>query len=304
MARLLVHRDGAELAVFANEADRLGAEELPPGIGVHRVPWHGSLADPTPWPAGAPVWRILSEDDAGTDLRAARASLLPSEQERYRALCAETAAALTDVLSAATPQTSERQLAAALGSRILDAGADPLVLLVSGDSGVAHRHPLPTDARLGLRAMAVACARRQGLIANVTRWVAFGRPQPGEELSDTAILNVEADLFAALTPEAPLAPVLRVIQESYPRHGFAADEWTRHHQGGAAGYAGRDPRLAPGIPDRIQTGQAFAWNPTAPGAKVEDTVLLTASGVEVLSVDPRWPTVQVAGRARPAVLRR
>lgn len=39
-----------------------------------------------------------------------------------------------------------------------------------------------------------------------------------------------------------------------------------------------------------------------PGLTVEDTVLATAGGPEVLTLDPAWPTVEVAGRARPLVL--
>jgi hypothetical protein len=51
-------------------------------------------------------------------------------------------------------------------------------------------------------------------------------------------------------------------------------------------------------------GQAFAWNPTGASAKVEDTVLLTEDDLQVLTVDPDWPTVSHAGRQRPDVLRR
>ena len=54
--------------------------------------------------------------------------------------------------------------------------------------------------------------------------------------------------------------------------------------------------------DVVQAGQAFAWNPTAPGAKVEDTVVMHDSGIEVLTVDPRWPTLDVGGRPRPIEL--
>ena len=91
---------------------------------------------------------------------------------------------------------------------------------------------------------------------------------------------------------------------AYGRAGFDRDEWRRHHQGGAAGYAGRDPRGTPAVTDPVQVDQAFAWNPTAAGAKVEDTVLVRADGIEVLTVDPRWPTTRVAGRDRPIELDR
>ena len=51
--------------------------------------------------------------------------------------------------------------------------------------------------------------------------------------------------------------------------------------------------------DAVVPGHAFAWNPSAPGAKVEDTVLVTEAGVEVLTVDPAWPAVEFAGVRRP-----
>lgn len=96
--------------------------------------------------------------------------------------------------------------------------------------------------------------------------------------------------------------MLAEIGSAYAAVGFGADHWRGHHQGGMAGYDGRDPRATPETDQPIDIGQAFAWNPWAPGVKVEDTMLLTASGLEVLSVDPAWPTVQVDGRDRPDVL--
>ncbi|GAA1175265.1 M24 family metallopeptidase [Nesterenkonia xinjiangensis] len=320
--RAVVHRDGVAVGVFSNESARIREEELSPlvsllddgTVSLHELDWYADVDDVRAWLPQAAGWTLTGESAAALPLRSARASLLEVEVERYRALCRASAEALTDVLGEVTPETTERQLAAALAPRIIEAGADPVVLLVNGESRAVHRHPLPTDAPLGRRAMAVVCARRQGLIANVTRWVGFGDVVAGEEEMDARILSVEAEAFAALSPGARLESVLDTLKESYVRHGFAADEWTKHHQGGAAGYEGRDPRVFPGVPDLIHENQAFAWNPTGwdrqlgLGAKVEDTVVLRAgtdgSRIDVLSVDERWPTVEVAGIARPAVLRR
>ena len=83
------------------------------------------------------------------------------------------------------------------------------------------------------------------------------------------------------------------------------DEREVAHVGtGAAGYAGRDPRGTLSVADLVQPDQAFAWNPSAPGAKVEDTVFVRESGIEVLTVDPRWPTVATNGLDRPIELDR
>ncbi|GAA4487639.1 hypothetical protein [Microbacterium panaciterrae] len=69
-----------------------------------------------------------------------------------------------------------------------------------------------------------------------------------------------------------------------------------------AGYDGRDPRATPQSTDQF-TGRAFvAWNPSAPGAKIEDTVTIAHGTVTTLTVDERWPTVHVRGLDRPTVL--
>ncbi|MGW4928109.1 M24 family metallopeptidase [Agromyces sp. NPDC004153] len=294
----VVTRDGVELRVFDNEADRMLDEELGDAgdLVVTRVPWHeplasGGIAD-------------LEEADVAAELRAARARLLPAELDRYRALCREVAEASTDAALAAVPSDPERAVASRLAGDLVARGIDPLVTLVAGRSRLAHRHPLPTDAALGDRAMLVVCGRRHGLIANATRWVRFGPADPGDADAARRILVVEAAFLDATVPGTTLGEVFAAGAAAYAANGFDPEEWRRHHQGGAAGYAGRDPRAVPGIADVVQEGRAFAWNPTAPGAKVEDTVLLGASGFEVLTIDPRWPTVRVAGRERPIELER
>ncbi|MET4157179.1 M24 family metallopeptidase [Agromyces sp. PvR057] len=293
VAAIVVRRDGDELRVFANEADRLLAEELPSRerLDVVRVPWHEALA--------APGVAELDEADVVADLRAARAGLLPGELGRYRRLGREVAEVLTDAASAALPTTTERQLAARLAGELAERGIDPLVTLVASRSRLAHRHPLPTEAPIGDRAMLVVCGRRHGLIANATRWLRFGPGDAGEADAMRRILDVEAEVLAATRPGATFGDVFAIGAAAYARHGFDADEWRRHHQGGAAGYAGRDPRAVPGLADVVHAGQAFAWNPTAPGAKVEDTVVVGSGRLDVLTVDPRWPTVSVAGLDRP-----
>ncbi|MFC8304467.1 M24 family metallopeptidase [Specibacter sp. NPDC057265] len=300
VAAVLVTAGGDHLVTFNNEAPRLAAEEIPAGITVHEVPWHGSLTDVAGWfgPGRPPA----TEAELAGELRLARRSLLPGELGRYRGLCRESAEILTDVLSLSTPHTTERQLAAALAQRVVAAGADPLVLLVNGESRVQHRHPLPTDAPLGRRAMAVVCARRDGMIANVTRWVRFDGGTGAELDAEARIARVEADIFNATVPGASISGVLAEIRLAYARHGFGTGQWQHHHQGGPAGYAGRDPRATDAVSDTAALDQPFTWNPSGPGVKIEDTVLLTASGICPLSVDSRWPASEVNGILRPVTL--
>ena len=158
IAAVVVGREGDEWRVFANEADRLLAEELPhdPAATLTRVPWHEPLAADLP---GA-----LREPDVSAELRAARASLLPGELARYRALCREVAEVLTDAAAAAHPEQSERDVAATLAAGLAARGIDPLVTLVAGRSRLVHRHPLPTAAPIGDRAMRFLMAATVGLL--------------------------------------------------------------------------------------------------------------------------------------------
>ena len=53
----------------------------------------------------------------------------------------------------------------------------------------------------------------------------------------------------------------------------------------------------------IGANNAIAWNPSAAGIKVEDTLITTPTGFEIITSDPSWPSVEIAGRARPDIAR-
>lgn len=301
IAALLVDRGGDHLVTFSNEASRIAAEELPSGVNLHTVPWYGNLHQAAA-AVGSASRPPLAEADVAGQLRAARRQLLPAESARYSRLSAELAGIMTDVLSTARPDTTEFGLVSALAARVVAVGAEPLVLLCNGSSRSTFRHPLATHAPLGRRAMAVVCARRDGLIANITRWIRFDAGTVEERHAEARIAAVEADIFDATVPGARLDGIFGAIQAAYVRHGFGADQWEQHHQGGPAGYAGRDPRVTADATDTVVPGQAFTWNPSGPGVKIEDTVQLTESGLRVLTVDPRWPVTTVNGLERPATL--
>lgn len=280
--------NGDVLFIADNEADRLIAEELLPEDAerIVRVPWW------LPPSVAAAEQPGVAEVEVAAELRAARARMLPAERDRYRVLGRETAESLTDALSRVAPEQTERTVAAVAAAELIARGIDPLVVLVAGAQRRAFRHPLPTVGALGERAMIVVCSRRDGLIANTTRWI-------GAAVDDERILGVERAFLDASAPGARLDDAFAAGTAAYARFGFDPDEWQRHHQGGPTGYAGRDPRATASTTDLLVEDQAFAWNPTAPGVKVEDTMLRTEGGWEVLTVDERWPSVEYAGLRRP-----
>jgi len=299
-----VTRAGEELRTTVIEAPRLAAEELPADAPAPvAVPWWEPLDAAAPGAVrGSDVPRG-AEHDVADDLVAARSALTPTEVERFRALGRHTAAATASALRDASPRDSEFALAGAAARRLYEREIEPVVVLVAGAERLPlHRHPLPTAAALGDRTMLVVCGRRHGLVCAVTRMRAFSPLTAAERDRYARLLAVEAAYLDATAPGARIGDIVAAGAAAYAEHGFDADEWHRHHQGGPAGYMTRDYLASPQTDHVAVDQQAFAWNPSGGGFKVEDTVLATRAGLEVLSADPDWPARTVAGRQRPDVL--
>lgn len=305
VASLVVTRDGTRVVTSRIEADRLAAEELPdPELDWTVLEWQDDPAAAVP--AGDRVGvdgTVPGSRDVSAELEVARRSLLPEEVELYRALGRDAAEALTATARALGPGRTEWEWAAHAAGEVVRRGADPLVLLVAGaERVVRHRHPLPTAAPVGGLVMVVVCARRHGLFANLTRFVSVGSLTAEQQDTQLRLLQVEAAFLDATRVGTRVGDAFTTGAAAYGRHGFEPEEWRRHHQGGPTGYLSRDHLATPACTEPVQDQQAFAWNPSVPGLKVEDTVLATPGGPEILTVDPAWPTAEVAGRHRPLVL--
>lgn len=302
------------LRVVANaiEAPRLADTELADlPVEWTVLPWWEPRGDG--WPAAGPgdgePGRVGADRprpgdvDVAAPLAAARRVLSADQRDALRSVCRDAASAATAACRAADPAGTEWSLAAAMAAQLLARGLDVVCLFVAGEERLErHRHPLPTAAPLGRRAMVVACGRRHGLIASVTRIVSFG-PVPVADLDRYhALLEVERAFLDATRPGVTLGDVLDVGAAAYPAHGFAADEWHRHHQGGLSGALPREVLATPGSEVPVPEHGVAAWNPSGQGWKVEDTALVTADGVEPLVRDDFWPTVEIGGRARPGIL--
>jgi antitoxin VapB len=86
-----------------------------------------------------------------------------------------------------------------------------------------------------------------------------------------------------------------VAKDAYAAAGFPGEELL-HHQGGAAGYGEREWIALPKGTETVVNRQAFAWNPSARGGKVEDTVVLQDGAIELLTETTEFPVVvTVAG---------
>ncbi len=246
-----------------------------------------------------------SDVDLSAELAAVRRVLTPRQQGLLADVARDAAAAATRAAHRVTPAHDEYAAAGVLADELLGAGLDPVVLMVAGgDRGGRHRHPLPTMAPVGERAMLVCCARRDGLVASVTRFVVFTPLDAADREGYRRLLEVERSFLDESRPGARLGDVVTAGTVAYAAAGLEPEEWHRHHQGGITGWQPREFPAHPGTELRLAAGMAVAWNPNSARWKVEDTALVEDDGPRLLVEDPDWPTLTVGGRRRPDVLDR
>jgi antitoxin VapB len=239
----------------------------------------------------------------GADLAAARRQLTGLQRSRLADVCRDAAAAATAAAQGLTPSTTGYAAAGAFARELLDRELDPIVLLVGGaDRLEAHRHPLPVGEPVGDLALLVACGRRHGLVASVSRIVSFASLDAQQEDAYRRLLSVEQAFLDESRVGARLGDVVGAGAAAYGRNGFDPDEWHRHHQGGLSGFVPREFPAHTTSDVVLGDGAVVAWNPSGAGWKVEDTTLVLDDGPRTLVHDDVWPTVQVGGRRRPGVL--
>jgi antitoxin VapB len=267
-------------------------------------PWTADRAD-----AGFPVKlarRILGSDGPiGADwpvpdaarlegaIAGARAPLTSHEIDRYRALGRDAGIAVGAAMRAMTPGLTEREAARRLNDAVAACDARAIVTLVAADERAAKfRHPVPTQKPWTRTLLAGICVERHGLIVALSRVVSVGEPDADLRARTTGAAHAFEALLDRSRPGATGAEIFAAVTEAYARAGFPGEE-QRHHQGGATGYRSREWVAHPESRDRVTAPQAFAWNPTVRGAKIEETAIVTPGGVEIITSSPSWPAVDL-----------
>ncbi|MFC6717837.1 M24 family metallopeptidase [Natrialbaceae archaeon GCM10025810] len=305
--------DGSDLHLVTDtiEAERILAEELPDlraadgidvdggqGFRLETYPWYEAtlaeaLAEYAPKPAAADI-DVPDREFETVDPTPLRQPLTETDVERYRDLARETAAAVEAVCRELLADDMEYEVASALSVALTAREIEAPVVLVGGsERATEYRHYTPTHDELGDYALVSVTTQRHGLCASCTRTVAFDPPGWLEERHEAAA-RVETSALAATKTAAAkgetAGDVFGEIQEAYAALGWKG-EWERHHQGGAAGFAGREWIATPDHDAPVATPMAYAWNPTVQGAKSEGTVLVTDDGFEPLTDTGNWPTI-------------
>jgi Xaa-Pro dipeptidase len=227
-----------------------------------------------------------------------RYSLTPPELERFRQLGRDAGEAVGELVRSLEPGLSETEVARRASDALAARGIRSIVTLVAADERLAKfRHPVPTAKRWERVLMVVTCARRGGLVASLTRIVCAGEVDEEMRRRTDSAARVNAHLYAATRPGARGSELFRAAADAYAAEGFAGEEHL-HHQGGAAGYKTRDWVAHPASAEVVEEHQAFAWNPSVTGTKVEETCIVSGEGVELITTTPGWPQIPVRIGAR------
>jgi len=229
-------------------------------------------------------------------LMRARCRLTDGEIERYRALGRDAGLALGHVCRALSPGDVEIDIARAVADAAAGVRARAVVALVGSDERLRrYRHPVPTAAPWKHVVMTALCAERDGLIVSLSRVVAAGGPADLGARTRAAATVFGAVLHAT-RPGVTAPHLYATLVSAYAGVGYAGEE-LKHHQGGAIGYRAREWVAHPRSVEVVEERQAFAWNPTIAGTKVEDTALVIGNHLEVITSTPDWPVIELGDAA-------
>ncbi len=227
-----------------------------------------------------------------------RYSLTPDEAARFRTQGRDAGIAVKNVIDNLIPGESEIEIAEKLRHEFALGGMASVVTLVAADERIAqYRHPIPTAKRWEKTVMLVTCAKRRGLITSLTRIVSVGAVPDELKQKTEAAAYVNACLLDASRPGATGAELYKTAADAYAAKGFA-DDINHHHQGGAAGYKTREWVAHLRNTEVVQPNQAFAWNPSITGTKVEETCIAGENGIEVMTASPDFPRIAITVNGR------
>ena len=296
VASLLITRNGLRYYLAPNnEGPRLTDEEFS-GLAYEPVvyPWYQSPAKLLHEVAGGAALGSDTPTHGATHVNLAglRAPLLQPEIDRFTSLSRQTADATASVLESLEPGITEDEMAARTAAALLELAITPTVLLMGVDDRIRkYRHAVPRSASLTRYGMINLCARKHGLIVSITRFVHFGPVPEDLAASFKAAARIHSELLHATRTGATSAQLFDFAHRAYLAAG-ADEEIELHHQGGSCGYGEREWLITPTGTETVALPQAFAYNPSLRGAKVEDTAVVTEDAVEILTDTPTLPVIE------------
>jgi antitoxin VapB len=244
--------------------------------------------------------QVVSDLYLGNKVRAAenliadcRYELTETEIEKYRRLGRDAGEAIGNLFKKINPGKTELEIARKAKDALAAKNINSVVTLVAADERIGkYRHPIPTTKIWDKVLMIVVCAKRDGLIANLSRIACTGRIPDDLQRKTEAVAYVFAKLLSETKTNANGSELYKIAAAAYAEKGYG-DEINLHHQGGATGYKTRDWVAHPASREIIRTNQAFAWNPSVTGTKAEETIINFENGAETITASHDWAQINI-----------
>lgn len=225
----------------------------------------------------------------------------PGELDRMGAAAGIADAALTEVVKRVAPGTTELELSAALDHqmRVLGAQDRSFETIVASGPHAAMPHARPTSRPMAEGELVVIDfgAVVEGYCSDMTRTFCVGRPRSALL---AALVEVVASAHAAGIG-AVAAGVEALDVDRAARAAVAAAGWSESFMHGTGHGVGLEiheaPNVGPHSNDKLAessvvTVEPGVYLPGVGGARIEDTVVVTASGCRALTQAPKeWMVV-------------
>lgn len=237
--------------------------------------------DGVPTSKGA-VRSIAGIDAALAELRVHKS---PKEQELLRAAADITARGIAEAMRGTRPGLFEYQVAAIARCvfSLRGAGPDAYAAIVGGGPNGCVLHYSACSRQLHDDDLIVMdyAPTLHGYASDVTRtFPASGTFSPAQRRLVQDVHDIQQQLLAMVKPGARLSAIGTRCKELLFERGYASDHGPCHH----VGLAVHDPQsdvLAAGMVITVEPGAYLRKQ--GMGCRIEDTVLVTAEGCEVLS---------------------